>query len=136
MRVDDLARFVVFELSRGPESVLAHSVLDEAFGGIVATDPFLQAGYGLGFMAMSRNGYSYLGHNGGVAGYQVAVYYDRGMKLGVVVFRNVVGGKENADRLAVNILSSLAEKKGCTQVASLVQPGRNGRHLSVPRCPR
>jgi CubicO group peptidase (beta-lactamase class C family) len=109
--VDDLARFVVFELSRGPDSVLARSMLDEAFGGLVATDRFLGTGYGLGFMAMSRDGYSYVGHGGSVAGYRAAMYYDRGMKLGVVVLRNVGGGKQDPDRLAANILSSLAEKK-------------------------
>jgi CubicO group peptidase (beta-lactamase class C family) len=110
--VDDLARFVAFELSRGPDSVLARSMLDEAFGGFVATNPFLQTGYGLGFMAMSRDGYSFLGHGGSVAGYRAAMYYDRGMKLGVVVFRNVVGGKQDPNRLAVDILSLLAAKKG------------------------
>lgn len=109
--VDDLARFVAVELGRGPDSVLARWVLDEAFGGLVATDGFLEAGYGLGFMAMSRDSYSYLGHSGSVAGYRAAMYYDRGMKLGVVVFRNVVGGKQDPDRLAVDILSLLAAKK-------------------------
>ncbi len=109
--VDDLARFVVLELSRAPDRVLARSVLDEAFGGIVETDRFLQTGYGLGFMAMGRDGYSFMGHSGSVAGYRAAMYYDRDMKLGVVVFRNVGGGKENADRLAADILASLAARK-------------------------
>ena len=109
--VDDLARFVAFELGRGSDSVLPKSMLDEAFGGLVATDGFLGAGYGLGFMAMSRNGYSYLGHSGSVAGYRAAMYYDRGLKLGVVVFRNVGGGKQDPNRLAVDILSLLAARK-------------------------
>ena len=109
--VDDLARFVAFELSRGPDSVLARSVLDDAFEGLVATDRDLETGYGLGFMAKSRDGYAFLGHNGSVAGYRACMYYDRGMKVGVVVFRNVGGGKQNADRLAVDILSQLAAKK-------------------------
>lgn len=109
--VDDLARFVVFELSRGPESVLPRSMLDEAFEGIVTTDRDMELGYGLGFMAMRRDDYTFLGHNGGVAGYVAAMYYDRGMKLGVVLFRNVAGGKEEPNRLAIDILSSLAAKK-------------------------
>jgi CubicO group peptidase (beta-lactamase class C family) len=109
--VDDLARFVTFELSRGPDSVLARSVLDDAFEGLVASDRDLEAGYGLGFMAMSRDGYAYLGHNGGVAGFRASMYYDRGMKLGVVVLRNVGGGKQDPDRLAVDILALLAAKK-------------------------
>ncbi|HEY2849749.1 MAG TPA: hypothetical protein VGI97_07720, partial [Gemmatimonadaceae bacterium] len=36
---------------------------------------------------------------------------DRGMKLGVVLFRNVIGGKEQANRLAVDILALLAKEK-------------------------
>jgi CubicO group peptidase (beta-lactamase class C family) len=110
--VDDFARFVALELSQGPDSVLDRSILDEAFGGLVATDASMQTGYGLGFMAMTRDGYSYLGHSGSVAGYRAAMYFDRGMKLGVIVFRNVVGGKQDPDRLAVDILSLLAAKKG------------------------
>jgi CubicO group peptidase (beta-lactamase class C family) len=110
--VDDLARFVAFELGRGPDSVLARPSLDEAFGGIVATDRDLETGYGLGFMAMRRGDYSFVGHAGSVAGYYAAMYYDRGMQLGVVLFRNVDGGKQDPDRLAVDILSVLASKKG------------------------
>jgi CubicO group peptidase (beta-lactamase class C family) len=109
--VDDLARFVSFELGRGPDSVLARSVLDDAFGGLVATDAFLQTGYGLGFMALRRDGYPILGHNGSVAGYRAAMYYDRNAQLGVVVLRNVFGGKEDPDRLAVDILATLAAAK-------------------------
>ena len=110
--LDDLARFVALELDRGPDSVLSRSMLDDAFGGLVATDAAMQVGYGLGFMAMTRDGYSYLGHSGSVAGYRASMYYDRGMKLGVVVFRNVVGGKQDPDRLAVDILALLAARKG------------------------
>jgi CubicO group peptidase (beta-lactamase class C family) len=106
--VDDLARFVSFELGKGPDSVLARSVLDDAFGGLVATDAFLQTGYGLGFMAMQRDGFSILGHNGSVPGYRAAMYYDRNAQLGVVVFSNVFGGKQDPDRLAVDILFTLA----------------------------
>ncbi|MFN8574498.1 MAG: serine hydrolase domain-containing protein [Gemmatimonadaceae bacterium] len=109
--VDDLARFVSFELSRGPDDVVPRAMLDEAFGGLVASDGDLESGYGLGFMAMQRDGYAYLGHNGGVAGYRASMYYDRGMKLGVVLFRNVGGGAQNPDRLAVEILSKLAANK-------------------------
>ena len=109
--VDDLARFVVFELGRGPDSVLAKPILDAAFGGIVATDRGLDTGYGLGFMAMRRDDYSFLGHGGSVAGYRASMYYDRSYQLGVVVFRNVIGGKQDPDRLAVDILSLLAATK-------------------------
>jgi CubicO group peptidase (beta-lactamase class C family) len=109
--VDDLARFVAFELGRGPDSVLARPILDDAFEGIVATDASLQTGYGLGFMTMARGDYSFLGHGGSVPGYRAAMYYHRAYQLGVVVFRNVVGGKQDPDRLAVDVLSVLASAK-------------------------
>jgi CubicO group peptidase (beta-lactamase class C family) len=109
--VDDLARFVAFELGRGPDSVLARPILDDAFGGIVATNAFQQTGYGLGFMALRRDDYSFLGHSGSVAGYRAAMYYDRSYRLGVLVFRNVIGGEQDPDRLAVDILSMLAGAK-------------------------
>jgi CubicO group peptidase (beta-lactamase class C family) len=105
--VDDLARFVSFELGHGPDSVLPKSILDEAFGGLVVTDASFEIGYGLGFMALQRDGYPMLGHTGSVAGYRAAMYYDRSAQLGVVVFRNVSGGKQDPDRLAANILSRL-----------------------------
>ena len=109
--VDDLARFAVFELGRGPDSVLPRPVLTDAFEGMVATDGDLESGYGLGFMAMRRGDYVFLGHNGVVAGYRAAMYYDRNTQLGVVLLRNVGGGKQNPDRLAIDILSLLASKK-------------------------
>lgn len=67
--VDDLARFVSFELGRAPERIVPHAVLDDAFGGMVASDRYLASGYGLGFMAMRLGDYTYQRHNGGVAGY-------------------------------------------------------------------
>lgn len=109
--VDDLARFVSFQLGRGPDSVLSKAMLDDAFGGIVVTDRLLSVGYGLGFMAMSRDGFAYTGHGGSVAGYRAAMYFDRARRLGVIVFRNVGGGKQEPDRLAVDILSLLVKEK-------------------------
>jgi CubicO group peptidase (beta-lactamase class C family) len=109
--VDDLARFVAFELGRGPESVLPRQILDDAFAGIVVTDASQADGYGLGFMAKRRDDYSFLGHAGSVPGYRAAMYYHRTYQLGVVVFRNVGGGRQNPDRLALDILSLLANAK-------------------------
>jgi CubicO group peptidase (beta-lactamase class C family) len=109
--VDDLARFVSLELGFAPESVVPRRTLDEAFGGVVATDRWLMDGYGLGFMALSRDGHFITGHNGSMAGYRASMYYDRPRKLGVVVFRNVGGGKVDSDGLAVNILSMLVARR-------------------------
>ncbi|HEY2377314.1 MAG TPA: serine hydrolase [Gemmatimonadaceae bacterium] len=107
--VDDLSRFVEFELGHGPASVLPSARLDSAFGGVVASSSELGSGYGLGFMAMRRQAFAFTGHNGGVAGYGASMYFSRPAEVGVVLFRNVTGGKVNGDRLAVDILSRLVE---------------------------
>lgn len=107
--VDDLSRFVKFELGHGPASVLPSARLDTAFGGFVASSADLTSGYGLGFMAMRRQAFTYTGHNGGVAGYGASMYFSRPAQVGVVLFRNVTGGKVNGDRLAVEILQRLVE---------------------------
>jgi CubicO group peptidase (beta-lactamase class C family) len=107
--VDDMSRFLAFELGYGPASVLPPARLDSSFGGIVASSSDLGSGYGLGFMAMRRQGFTFMGHNGGVAGYGASMYFSRPAEVGVVLFRNVTGGKVNADRLAVDILARLVE---------------------------
>lgn len=119
--VDDLARFVAFELDYGPDSVLAKSVLDEAFGGIVVTDRSLQLGYGLGFMVMHRDDYEFplLGHLGSVPGYRAAMLFDRGIRLGVVVFSNVTGGEQEPFRLGMDILTLLGRSKVATIQADI-----------------
>jgi CubicO group peptidase (beta-lactamase class C family) len=115
--VDDLARFVAFELGHGPATVLPPERLDSAFHGFVATSADLNRGYGLGFMAMRRDTLTWVGHNGSVAGYVAYMYFDRARQIGVVLFRNVVGGKENPGRLATDILSRLVAASNAAAAA-------------------
>ncbi|HEV8237636.1 MAG TPA: serine hydrolase [Gemmatimonadaceae bacterium] len=107
--VDDMSRFVAFELGHGPAGVLPPARLDSAFGGVVASSADLGSGYGLGFMALRRQTLTFTGHGGAVAGYLASMYFSRPAQVGVVLFRNVTGGKVNPDRLAVDILSRLVE---------------------------
>jgi CubicO group peptidase (beta-lactamase class C family) len=108
--VDDLARFVAFELGRGPESVLPASRLDAAFKGFVASSPSLNVGYGLGFLLERRGAEVFMGHSGAVAGYTSAIYYDRAAQVGVIVLRSAGGGKMQAPELAMNALHALVSK--------------------------
>ena len=117
--VDDLSRFVEFELGNGSASVLPEARLDSAFAGIVASSPELGSGYGLGFMAMRRDAFTFTGHSGGVAGYLSWMYFSRPAQVGVVLFRNVTGGKVNGNRLAVDILSRLVESSKQHRVVAL-----------------
>ena len=119
--VDDMSRFVSFELGNGPATVLPAARLDAAFGGFVASAADLSEGYGLGFMAMRRGSFTYLGHNGGVAGYVASMYFNRNAQLGVVLFRNVAGGKEQPDRLAIDILERLVNARRADLVALMAR---------------
>jgi CubicO group peptidase (beta-lactamase class C family) len=105
--VDDLSRFLAFELGHGPEAVLPHARLDSAYAGIVATSADMDVGYGLGFMSQRRGEFTWLGHSGGVPGYTAMMYFDREWQLGVIVFRNATGGKARIGRLAVDALQTL-----------------------------
>jgi CubicO group peptidase (beta-lactamase class C family) len=105
--VDDLSRFLAFELGHGPEGVVPRARLDSAYAGIVATSADMDVGYGLGFMSQRRGDFSWLGHSGGVPGYTAMMYFDRDYQLGVIVFRNATGGKARIGRLAPDVLKTL-----------------------------
>ncbi|MGH7603255.1 MAG: serine hydrolase domain-containing protein [Gemmatimonadaceae bacterium] len=105
--VDDLSRFLAFELGKGPEQVLPRSRLDSSYAGIVATSQDFDVGYGLGFMVQRRGEFTWLGHNGGVPGYNATIYYDRDYQLGVIVFRNASGGKASIGHLTAEALRRL-----------------------------
>ena len=119
--VDDMSRFVAFELGNGPATVLPLARLDAAFGGFVASSADLSQGYGLGFMAMRRDKFTYVGHSGAVAGYVASMYFDRNAQLGVVLFRNVAGGKEQPDRLAIDILERLVNARDADWAAAMAK---------------
>ena len=109
--VEDLARFVAFELGHGPEAVLSHAALERAFAGMAATSADLEMGYGLGYMVQQRNGFTWLGHSGGIPGYTAMMYYDREHQLGVIVLRNATGGHARIGRLAPDLLRALIDAR-------------------------
>jgi len=105
--VDDLARFVSFELGHGPESVLTHARLDTTFSALVATRGDLSLGYGIGFMVYRRGDFVWRGHDGAVAGYSAGICYDRKSQWGVILLRNATGDRMRLGRLASGMLSTL-----------------------------
>lgn len=109
--VNDLARFVRFELGRGPDAVLPRARLDSAYAGVVATSADLDVGYGLGFMVQRRGDFTWVGHSGGVPGYAAMVYFDREHQLGVILLRNATGGRVRPNRLASDLLRGLVDAK-------------------------
>jgi len=106
--VDDLARFVAFELGGGPESVLPTDSVNSNFKRIMTMSGDLKSGYGIGFMVFRKGDFIVRGHSGAVAGYQAEAIFDSRSNLGVIVLRNVSGGKFNVPGLALQALEQLA----------------------------
>ena len=105
--IDDLSRFLAFQLGNGPAAVLSPARLDSVYAGVVATSVDEGFGYGLGFMLQHRDDFPWLGHSGGTPGYQAVMYFDRDHQLGVIMFRNASGGKASINRLAPDMLKGL-----------------------------
>ena len=67
--VDDLARFVAFELGEGPEAVLDPGALNDNYSRVNSSDGDLSSGYGVGFQLSRHGDQVFVGHGGSVAGY-------------------------------------------------------------------
>jgi CubicO group peptidase (beta-lactamase class C family) len=106
--VPDLARFLALELGHGPASVLSGKRLEENLGRVSSADGSLTSGYGIGFAVVRRGELVIHGHGGSVAGYRAGVYFDRASDTGVVVLRNVTGGKLDVTELSYRILELVA----------------------------
>lgn len=105
--VKDLARFVSFQLGEGPDTVLSRKALVENMSRPIVAMLDLRAGYGIGFMVNRRRGLVIYGHAGEVAGYSAAAEFDRATGAGVVVLRNVGGGRLRVGPLADRILETV-----------------------------
>jgi CubicO group peptidase (beta-lactamase class C family) len=106
--VDDLARFVAFELGGGPATVLKTETLDDNYRRVMSATGDLSSGYGIGFNVSRYGGLVVLGHTGAVAGYQAEAIFERHSDIGVILLRNVSGGKFNMSGLARQTLEKLA----------------------------
>lgn len=109
--VSDLARFVEFELGQGPESVLKRMTLQENLTRTNSSSFDFRMGYGIGFMVNRRGELIYYGHDGSVAGYNASAIFERVSAMGVIVLRNVSGGKFSVPGLCVRILEEVARAK-------------------------
>lgn len=106
--VGDLARFVAFELGEGPERVLKKETLKNNFTRVNSSNGSLTQGYGIGFQISRRGDLLAFGHGGSVAGYNAAAHFDPVSRTGVIVLRNVGGGKFSVSGLALRALAELA----------------------------
>jgi hypothetical protein len=105
--VTDLAKFISFELGEGPESVLRKDVLDDSFSRSNSANADLSFAYGLWFEVNRRGDFVAYGKYGGVSGYRAEAHFERRTKTGIIVLRNVSGGKFDMAGVALRSLEEL-----------------------------
>jgi CubicO group peptidase (beta-lactamase class C family) len=108
--VEDLARFVAFEMGEGPAPVLKKESLDDNFKRVITANAGLESGYGVGFEVIRHGDVIAYGHSGAVAGYQAAAYFNRSAHTGVIILRNVTGGLFNGSKLLIEALENASAK--------------------------
>jgi len=108
--IDDLARFVAFELGEGPETVLKKKVWEDNLTRVNSANGALTSGYGVGFQANRRGDFVYYGHGGSVAGYNASALFDPVSKTGMIVLRNV-GGRLSVGGLCASALEMVVQAK-------------------------
>lgn len=106
--VADLACFLSFELGHGPESVLSKKARLANYGRVVMANGNLDFGYGVGFMIRRYGERLVIGHGGGVPGYSAAAWVEPAKQVGVIVLRNVGGGRFRTDNLCQVALRAIA----------------------------
>lgn len=115
--VGDLAKFISFELGEGPESVLKKDLLDDSFSRAYSANADLSFGYGLWYEVNRRGDFVAYGKYGGVSGYRAEAHFDRGTKTGIIVLRNVSGGKFDMAGVALRSLEELWKARKQSQDA-------------------
>jgi hypothetical protein len=66
--------------------------------------------YGLGGVVVKRPAYTAVGHDGDVAGYEAALYMNRGAGIGVIVLANSTGDDAlDSDAFALDVLDVLSK---------------------------
>ena len=110
--VNDLAKFVSWELGAGPAGLLEKATQDANYLRVYsATDTraalTMSSGYGLGFQAMRRGDAVFLGHGGSTSGYHASALFHRPSQLGVVVLRGCDLCAMDAGPVALQVLEQL-----------------------------
>jgi D-alanyl-D-alanine carboxypeptidase len=109
--VNDLAKFVAWEMGEGPEGILPRTVQEANYGRAFFSNPTMTSGYGVGFMISRRGDVVMLGHGGSTAGYHASALVHRPSKLGVVVLRNCDSCPVDASPVATRFLDRLVKSK-------------------------
>jgi len=91
--IDDLAKFMSFEMMGGPESVLTTKVLKDNFSHGYFLFSNFAGGVGVGFQLGRFSDLIIAGHGGGgVTGYRAEAYFRPDALIGIISLRNVEDG--------------------------------------------
>jgi CubicO group peptidase (beta-lactamase class C family) len=103
--IEDMARFVAFQLSDGQPGVLRKEGLSYLFR---VASVNAASGYGLATQIDRHGDLLILGHSGVVAGYVADAIFDCQSHIGVIVLRNASGGPVKIQALSKGALQLLA----------------------------
>jgi CubicO group peptidase (beta-lactamase class C family) len=92
--VNDLAKFLMFEIGGGRAGVLRPEYFNQGFQEIIAADEKLDHGFALAYEVQRDGNSVYFGFQGAIAGYVADVFFSRSAKTGVIILRNAVGGDD------------------------------------------
>lgn len=113
--VNDLARFVMWELGAIEAPIIKPETQRFNYGRTYSANGSMTSGYGLGFMVTRRGDLVALGHGGSTAGFRASALFDPRSRTGVVVLRNAEGGPFDAGPVALRILQQVAEAEAQRQ---------------------
>ncbi|MEX2272809.1 MAG: serine hydrolase domain-containing protein [Vicinamibacterales bacterium] len=113
--VDDLARFVMWELGALTAPVIVRDTQTFNYARTYSANGTMSSGYGLGFMVSRRGDLVALGHGGSTAGFRASALFNPRTSTGVVVLRNAEGGSFDAGPVALRILEKVASTQGPVQ---------------------
>jgi D-alanyl-D-alanine carboxypeptidase len=105
--INDLAKFVSWELGASTVALLKKEIQDANYGRAFFSGPQMTSGYGVGFQVTRRGDLVLLGHGGSTAGYHASALVHRGSRLGVVVLRNCDSCAVDAGPVAASALERL-----------------------------
>jgi CubicO group peptidase (beta-lactamase class C family) len=91
--LEDLAKFLAFQMGDGPASVLRRDSLDAASRRLITVDRNMGEAYGTGFQLFTNGDVVLQGHAGGMPGYRALEVFERESRTGFIVLRNAVGGR-------------------------------------------
>lgn len=113
--VNDLSKFVAWELGDGPDGLLNKETQEANYARAFFYGPGMYQGYGVGFQVRWWGSVLILGHGGSTDGYHSSMLMHRPTHLGVIVLRNCDNCAVDAGPVAAAALEKLVPAKVTTK---------------------